>query len=108
MQKLIYVTCLSAIFMTIEIIGGYTAHSIAILSDAAHLGTDVLGLAISVIAMAIAQKQATERFSFGFHRAEVLGAIISILTIWVMVAGLVYEATMRFLNPPEIAGKVMF
>ena len=108
MKKLICVTSLSAIFMTVEIMGGLMAHSIAILSDAAHLASDVLGLAVSVIALAIAQKHATARYSFGYHRVEVLGAIISILAIWGMVAGLLYEATMRFFHPPEIGGKVMF
>ena len=54
MKKLIIVTVLSAVFMTIEIIGGVAAHSIAVISDAAHLCSDVLGLALSVFALAIA------------------------------------------------------
>ena len=107
MKKLILVIALSLVFMTIEIIGGVIANSIAIISDAVHLGSDVIGLAISVVAIAIAQKHATQKFSYGFHRVEVLGAITSILAIWVMVVILVYEATLRFFNPPEIGGKVM-
>ena len=59
MKKLLCVTGLSLVFMSVEIYGGIMAHSIAIISDAAHLASDVLGLAISVIALAIAQKHAT-------------------------------------------------
>ena len=54
MKLLIKVTMISALFMTVEIIGGIAANSIAIISDAAHLGSDVLGLAMSVAALAIA------------------------------------------------------
>ena len=107
MRKLIFVIMLSIVFMTIEIIGGVIANSIAIISDAVHLGSDVIGLGVSVVAIAIAQKHATKKFSYGYHRVEVLGAIASILAIWVMVVVLVYEATLRFFNPPEIGGKVM-
>lgn len=108
MKKLITVTMVSALFMAVEIIGGIAANSIAIISDAAHLGSDVLGLAMSVAALAIAQRNATDNFSYGFHRVEVLGAIISILSIWFVAAGLIYEATLRFWNPPEIGGEIMF
>ena len=54
MKKLLLVTFLSAVFMSVEIIGGLMANSIAIISDAAHLASDVIGLAISVCALAIA------------------------------------------------------
>ena len=93
MKKLLTVTALSAVFMLVEITGGIMAQSIAIISDAAHLASDVLGLAMSVACLAIAQKNATNKFSYGFHRIEVLGAIVSILSIWIMAGFLCYEAT---------------
>ena len=93
MKKLITVTALSAVFMLVEITGGIMAQSIAIISDAAHLASDVLGLAMSVACLAIAQKNATNKFSYGFHRIEVLGAIVSIASIWIMAGFLCYEAT---------------
>ena len=93
MKKLITVTALSAVFMLVEITGGIMAQSIAIISDAAHLASDVLGLAMSVACLAIAQKNATKKFSYGYHRIEVLGAIVSILSIWIMAGFLCYEAT---------------
>ena len=108
MKKLIYVTILSIVFMVTEIVGGLISNSIALIGDAAHLGSDALGLAISILALHIAAKHATEKYSYGFHRAEVLGAVISIISIWVMAAGLLYEATERFFNPPDIDAPVMF
>ena len=93
MKKLLTVTALSAVFMLVEITGGIMAQSIAIISDAAHLASDVLGLAMSVACLAIAQKNATNKFSYGFHRIEVLGAIVSIASIWIMAGFLCYEAT---------------
>lgn len=94
--KLVCVTLLTFIFMAVEIIGGYLANSIAIMSDAAHLFSDVLGIGFSVVALIIAERQATKKYSWGFHRAEVFGAFLSIFSIWLITIGLVYEAIIRF------------
>ena len=80
-------------FCSIEITGGYLSNSIAIMSDAAHLASDVFGLGVSVVALDIAMWDSTREFSYGFHRVEVLGALFSIFTIWFMALWLVYEAT---------------
>ena len=83
------------------------ANSIAIMSDAAHIACDVFGFGVSICALKYALTQADEHYTFGYHRAEVLGAFCSIFTVWVMTALLMYEATMRFFEPPEILGGVM-
>ena len=88
--------------------GGIYSGSIAIMSDAAHLASDVLGLGVSVLALNYAVKPSNSTYSYGYHRAEILGALVSIFTIWFMAVLLVYEATLRFYDPPEILGKVMF
>ncbi len=46
--------------------------------------------------------------SFGYHRAEVLGTLASMLALWIITIFLVYAATLRFMNPPEIQGNIMF
>ena len=107
MKSLVLVILLSVIFMVVEIVGGLIANSIAIIADAGHLATDALGVSISVFALSIAQKHATKKYSYGYHRAEVLGAIISIFTIWVMLVFLIIEATERIYEPPEIGGAIM-
>ena len=107
MKKLVITIILSIVFMTVEIVGGYVSNSIALLADAGHLATDALGVGISVIAMCIAQCHATKRYSYGFHRAEVLGALVSIFSIWVMLIFLCIEAVERVKEPPEIEGALM-
>jgi zinc transporter 2 len=93
--------------MTIEIIGGYLANSIAIMSDAAHLLSDFLGFIISIISIVISRKKATNEMSFGFHRAEIIGALVSVTLIWGLTLWLLYEATMRIISPPEVDGFIM-
>jgi zinc transporter 2 len=87
--------CLSLFFMVIEIAGGYWANSIAIFSDAAHLLTDIAGFAIALIATIAARSPGTKTMTFGMARAEVFGALGSILSLWVITAVLLYAAFVR-------------
>ena len=107
MKKLVITIILSLVFMAVEIVGGIVSNSVALLGDAGHLATDALGVSISVIAICIARKHATKKYSFGFHRAEVLGAVVSILSIWLMLVFLCFEAVERVREPPEIDGTLM-
>lgn len=126
-----------------EIVGGYFAHSLAIMTDAAHLATDVGALllryiqnrpsfpspqivqSISLFAMWLSERPKTKSMSFGFHRAEILGAVLSVLLIWALtgsfdkeerssdfhlmdVGVLIYEAINRIIHPSEhIHGDLM-
>ena len=93
--------------MIIEIIGGYLANSIAIMSDAAHLLSDLLGFLISIISIHISRKVAKNDMSYGYHRAEIIGALVSIVLIWALTIWLLYEATLRIINPPQVDGLIM-
>jgi zinc transporter 2 len=93
--------------MTIEIIGGYLANSIAIMSDAAHLLSDLLGFLISIISIYISRKVAKNNMSYGYHRAEIIGALVSIVLIWALTLWLLYEATLRIIIPPQVDGFIM-
>uniref|UniRef100_A0A915I8Q9 Zinc transporter 2 n=1 Tax=Romanomermis culicivorax TaxID=13658 RepID=A0A915I8Q9_ROMCU len=90
------ILCLS--FMVAEVIGGYIAGSLAIITDAAHLLTDFASFLISLFSLFMATRPATRRMSFGWHRAEVLGAFISVLFIWIITGVLVYVAIERIVN----------
>ena len=107
MNKLICVVALTILFVAIELVGGIYADSVAIISDAAHLVSDVLGVSISIIALKISENEANSLYTYGYHRAEVLGALASILFIWIVTAILVYEATMRVLYPHQIDATIM-
>jgi zinc transporter 2 len=84
--------------MIVEIVGGAFSNSLAILTDAAHMLSDVTGFIISMISIWIGQKMPTKNQTWGYHRAEVLGALASIFIIWVMIVWLCMEATERVIN----------
>ena len=81
--------------MVVEIAGGVIANSLAIMSDAAHLLSDLAGFLISLFAIMLARRPATSGLSFGFHRVEILGALVSILLIWILTGVLFIEAIER-------------
>lgn len=104
---------LSLVFMIAEAIGGYLAHSIAIFSDAAHLLTDIAGFIIALIATLAAKSPGTKHMTYGLARAEVFGALASVLSLWVITAILFYAAMIRaikwFNNTAEdVDGLLMF
>lgn len=93
--------------MVIEFFGGYISGSMAIMTDAAHLLSDFTGFVISMVSVWIGTKQANRSLSFGYHRAEVIGALVSVILIWGLTLILVLEAIERIINPVEVDGKVM-
>ncbi|XP_063616376.1 proton-coupled zinc antiporter SLC30A2-like isoform X1 [Cydia splendana] len=94
-RKLIIASILCVIFMLGEIIGGYLSNSLAIATDAAHLLTDFASFMISLFSIWVASRPATRRMPFGWYRAEVIGALTSVLLIWVVTGILVYMAVQR-------------
>lgn len=104
---LLYACSLTTFFFFVELIGGYLAGSLAIMSDAAHLMSDLAGFAISLLALSMSRLPANAEMSFGFARAEVLGAFVSILFIWVLTILLVIFAIERLFNPLPVDGPAM-
>lgn len=107
LRKLWIVSGICLVFMAIEITGGYLANSIAIMSDAAHLLSDFLGFIISIVSIYISRRGATHQMSFGYHRAEVIGALASVVLIWGLTIWLLYEATLRVITPNKVDGLIM-
>lgn len=109
MRKLFIAVALCIIFMTVEVIGGIKANSLAILTDAAHLLSDVAAFAISLFSLWAAGWESTPRQSYGFLRVEILGALVSIQLIWLLAGILVYEAIVRLIyETGEVNGFLMF
>jgi len=107
-RKLITASIICLLFMLGEIVGGVLSNSLAIATDAAHLLTDFASFMISLFAIWVAAKPKSQKLSFGWHRAEVLGAIVSVLMIWLVTGILVYMAVLRIIsNDYEIDAKVM-
>lgn len=81
--------------MGCEFAGGIISGSLAILADAAHLLSDVAGFMISYLAIHISQRKQTFNYNYGYHRAEILGAFLSIFFIWGLLVWLNIEAVHR-------------
>ncbi|HLD99787.1 MAG TPA: cation diffusion facilitator family transporter [Bdellovibrionota bacterium] len=96
------------IFMLVEFVGGWIANSLSLISDASHMLIDVGALLLSLFAIWVARRPSTPTMSFGYHRAEILGALASGLVIWLIAGVLVYEAVIRISAPPEVQGKMVF
>ncbi|KAL4339514.1 hypothetical protein GQ457_08G035360 [Hibiscus cannabinus] len=109
MRKLLMAVVLCVVFMSVEVAGGIKANSLAILTDAAHLLSDVAAFAISLFSLWASGWEATPRQSYGFFRIEILGALVSIQMIWLLAGILVYEAIARLINDTgEVQGFLMF
>eukprot|EP01134_Creolimax_fragrantissima_P001643 CFRG1643T1 len=84
-QRKIYIaTVVCFCFMCGEVVGGYISGSLAIMTDAAHLLSDIAGFFISLVALHLAGKPASHKMSFGYNRAEIVGALLSVLLIWLL------------------------
>ncbi|XP_011039394.1 PREDICTED: metal tolerance protein 1-like isoform X1 [Populus euphratica] len=109
MRKLWISVVLCIVFMSAEVAGGIKANSLAILTDAAHLLSDVAGFAISLFSLWAAGWEATPRQSYGFFRIEILGALVSMQLIWLLAGILVYETIIRLIHDTgEVDGFLMF
>ncbi|VDM07071.1 unnamed protein product [Wuchereria bancrofti] len=101
-QSLVVVAILSAVFIIAEFSGGVLARSLAIMTDAGHMLSDLLSFIISIIAIRLSRSPvkviANHRLSFGFLRAEILGATISIIIIWILTTMLVMLALQRIID----------
>jgi cobalt-zinc-cadmium efflux system protein len=95
------------VMMIAEIIGGILSNSLALLSDAGHMFTDTLALALSFFAMKFADMPATDKRTFGFYRLEILAALLNGITLVLISLYIIYEAYQRILDPPPVQGTLM-
>jgi solute carrier family 30 (zinc transporter), member 2 len=96
------------LFMLIEAAGGIYVGSLAIMSDAAHLLADCAGFAMALTGLYVAQKPTNLRYTYGYQRAEIIGAILSVLLLWLLTGIIIYQAVLRVLHPEDVNGFYMF
>jgi cation diffusion facilitator family transporter len=94
-NKLIKMCMFSFTFMIIEFIGGVYSNSIAIISDAIHMGSDVIGYSMQLLASILALQPASEVYSFGKQRAELVGGLFNCFVIWTLTAYLLFQSVKR-------------
>ncbi|MBC7963848.1 MAG: cation transporter [Steroidobacteraceae bacterium] len=101
-RRLIFAITLTAITLVVEVIGGIWSNSLALLSDAGHVFLDLFALLLSLGAIKLAAQPATERHSYGWHRAEVLASLVNGLTVLLMAGGILYEGSKRLIAPEAV------
>ena len=89
------------LFMVIEIVGGFIANSLALLSDGLHMFSDTVSLGVALVAFIYAEKNATSSKTFGYKRFEVLAALFNGVTLFVISIVIIVEAIKRFLHHPK-------
>ncbi|WP_019812960.1 cation diffusion facilitator family transporter [Saccharomonospora saliphila] len=96
---------IGAAFMVVELTVGLATSSLALLSDAAHMFTDVLGVGMALAAVILARRSGpTFTRTFGLYRAEVLAALANAVLLFGVAGYVVYEAISRIADPPEVPG----
>ena len=106
-RSLLTAFVLIAGFMFIEVVGGLLSGSLALLADAGHMLTDAASIALALTAMHFAGRPHSVQRTFGYHRLEILAALVNALALWVIVAWVLYEAYGRFRSAPEVDGGIM-
>ena len=94
-------------FMAVEVTVGILASSLALLSDAAHMLTDATAIALSLVAIRLAQRPAHGALTFGLKRTEILAAQFNGATLLVLGLLIVYEGITRLISPPAVAGSAV-
>jgi len=98
---------LTATVLVVEVVGGVWAHSLALLSDAGHVVTDLVVLALSAFALRQVQRPATARRTFGYQRVGILVALVNALLLGAIVVAIVVEALRRLQDPGVVRGGLM-
>jgi cobalt-zinc-cadmium efflux system protein len=98
---------LTCAVLAVELAGGLVSHSLALLSDAGHVLTDVFALGLAWFAVAQSSRPADERRSYGYHRVSILAALVNSVTLIVIVLVIAYEAVRRLAHPEPVQGGVV-
>ncbi|MGW4486455.1 cation diffusion facilitator family transporter [Amycolatopsis sp. NPDC004368] len=105
LRALLIALVIGAAFMVLEFVVGFTTGSLALISDAAHMFTDVLGVGMALAAIVLACRSGpTASRTFGMYRAEVLAALGNAVLLFGVAAYVLVEAVGRITDPPEVAG----
>jgi len=90
------------LYFVVEVAGGILTNSLALLSDAGHMLSDIAALGLSLLAFQISKRPATSKRTFGYHRFEIVAALVNGLVLWLIVGVIFHEAYQRFFTPPEV------
>jgi len=107
-KKTLWITLVLTLFFTIvEIIGGIASNSLALLSDSAHMISDVFALGLSMVAIYMATRQPNARFTFGYLRFEIIASLLNGLALAIIAIGIFIEGIKRMITPQDIHFQTM-
>jgi cobalt-zinc-cadmium efflux system protein len=107
-KLLVIALALTSMFLAAELVGGIVFGSLALLSDAAHMFTDVVALAIALVAIRIGERAADDRRTFGYRRFEILAAAFNAILLFGVAIYVLVEGIQRFLAPEPVQSTGMF
>jgi cobalt-zinc-cadmium efflux system protein len=99
---------LTLIILIVELVGGMLANSLALLSDAGHVVTDIFALGLAWFATVQAERPPNARKTFGYHRVGILAAMVNAVTLIVIAFAILLEAVQRFQHPEKVQPQIMF
>ncbi|MEP6815747.1 MAG: cation diffusion facilitator family transporter, partial [Marmoricola sp.] len=106
-RRLWLVLAVTATVMAVEVVGALLSGSLALLADAGHLLTDAAAVLLALGASYVATLPASPRRTFGYHRAEILAALVNAAALLVVCGYLAYAGVRRLLDPPDVAAGQM-
>jgi cobalt-zinc-cadmium efflux system protein len=98
---------LNSAFVLLEVVFGFIAHSLALIADAGHNMSDVLGLLLAWGAAALSRRAPTAKRTYGWKSSSILAALFNGILLLVSVGAIAWEAVRRLHNPPEVAGQTI-
>ena len=101
-RRLTLAFVITGLYFFAELAGGLLTNSLALLSDAGHMASDIAALGLSLFAFQMARRPATAKKTYGYHRLEILAALINGLALWLIVGVIFNEAYRRLWDPPQV------
>jgi cobalt-zinc-cadmium efflux system protein len=105
--RLAVVLAITVTVLVVEVVGAVVSGSLALLADAAHMLTDVAGLTLGLVAAALARRPPTAKRTWGYRRAEILGAAAQAALLLAVGVYVLVEGVQRLMSPPEVASTAM-
>jgi cobalt-zinc-cadmium efflux system protein len=107
MRRLVAVFAITASVFVVELVGGVLANSLALMADAGHMLTDVVGIGLALLAIWFAGRAPTQARTFGFLRLEILAAVVNAVLLFGVAAFVLIEALRRLSAPSDVSSGLM-
>ena len=106
-RSLSFALALIMVYMVVEVVGGLVSGSLALLADAGHMLTDGAAIGLALLAIWVSGRPASIEQTFGFHRTEILAAMLNALSLWLISALIFFEASRRLNDDLQVDGGLM-